>query len=188
MDHPRNTEWRSLEARLRAVGSGEEHEEEPARVEGGAHQGREEGTEGVHAGSRGSSYSPTGSGSHWGFPSQVITDLVLRKGGQGDTGGKERGLKPGAESMVAQEKEARKAEALMPSASEKAEETQQEGRVTMSGHWVTSLNQTHCPPWLTETPFPPRLCVNTRNEKSWSDKTLRIMSLMYEHSLPLWTL
>lgn len=48
---------------------------------------------------------------------------MLRKGGQGDTGGKERGLKPGAGSMVAQENGAQKAEALMPSASEKAEET-----------------------------------------------------------------
>lgn len=49
-------------------------------------------------------------------------------------------------SMVAQENGPRKAGALMPSASEKAEGDTVRGRVTMSGHWVTSLNQTHCPP------------------------------------------
>lgn len=44
------------------MGSGQEHEKEPACVESGAHQGREEGEEGGHAGSRGSSYAPRAEG------------------------------------------------------------------------------------------------------------------------------
>ena len=76
----------------------------------GAHLGWGRGCRGgVHAGSRGRSscFLLQAVASHWGFLSKVITELGLRKGGQKDTGGKERGLKsrcrkhggPGKRSM-----------------------------------------------------------------------------------------